>query len=165
MRQIIITLLLLGGATACNGQNEKDKKTELKTADNKPQSSWKVNKEYDEKGNLVRYDSTYVWTYSSKNGKTQHVNADSVLMEFRNKLSMDFPSFFNSDLDRLTTNDSSFYRDFATPDYFMKSWQQHQSQMSMMMRRMDSLRNDFLKDNYPNINTRPREKDLKLKTL
>lgn len=166
MRQIIIALLLLGGTTACNAQNEKSRQAELKTEENQPQSSWKVNKKYDDKGNLIAYDSTYVWSYSSKDGKTQNVNADSVLMEFRNRFSMDFPSFFNSDFDRLRMDDSTFYNNFSAPDYFMKSWQQHQAQMGVMMRQMDSLRNSFLKNNYPNINTRPKESpELKKQTL
>lgn len=165
MRKMIIALLLLGGAAACKGQSEKNKQAELKTEDNKPQSSWKVNREYDKNGNLVKYDSTYVWTYSSKDGKMQDVAADSVLAAFRNRFSTDFPSFFNNDPDRLMMNDSSFYSNFGMPDYFMKSWEQHQKQMSMMMQRMDSLRNDFLKDNYPKLNTRPKEQDVKLKTL
>ena len=165
MRKTIIALLLLGGATACNGQNEKNKQTELNPAESKPQSSWKVNKKYDDKGNLIAYDSTYVWSYSSKDGKTQNANADSVLAEFRNKFSMDFPSFFSNDFDRLKMDDSAFYNNFSAPDYFMKSWQQHQAQMGMMMRQMDSLRNGFLRNNYPNINTRPTNKDLKTQTL
>ena len=165
MRKVIIALLLLGGATACNAQKEKDKPTELKMEESKPQASWKVNRKFDDKGNPISYDSTYVWTYSSKDGKTQNVNADSVLAEFRSQFSMDFPSFFNNDFDRLRTDDSTFYNNFSAPDYFMKSWQQHQAQMGVMMRQMDSLRNGFLRNNYPNINTRPTDKELRKQTL
>ena len=53
----VVSLLLLSG---CYGQTEKNKET-FKKDTIRPKVDYKVNKEYDEKGNLIKNDSTYTY--------------------------------------------------------------------------------------------------------
>lgn len=62
---------------------------------NTPQEKSTVNKEYDENGNLIQYDSTYVWQWNSDSSIGFPTNSDSI---FRNY----FPEFFgNFDADSI----------------------------------------------------------------
>ena len=155
MKKLLFILPVIMLTTGCNAQhqqNEKQLKDVVATQDNKPQVSWKVNKKYDEKGNLIGYDSTYTWTYSSK-GKTHSVQTDSVMAAFREQFNAQFPAIFNKSFGDPIWSDSLFYRDFATQGYFMKKWNEHYFDMKGMMKQMDSLRNSFLQKNYPGLNT------------
>ncbi len=127
MKAIIAAGLLLL-ASGCNAQTEKVNKNVASTAPKetvKPKVDVKVNKQYDEKGNLVAYDSVYTWSYSSQGGTLDGVHADSVMASFKKQLNfnMDFPSFFKSSFD----------------DYF---------DMGKMMGEMDSLRGSFMRREY-----------------
>ncbi len=144
---------MLTATSGCNAQSKQNEKTDLlitETEQNKPQANWKVNKKYDDKGNLIAYDSTYTWSYSSK-GKMREIEADSVLTMFRKQFNTELPSFFNRNFANPIWEDSLLYRDFAQPDYFMKKWDNHYFDMRGMMQEMDSLRNSFLKKNYPGL--------------
>lgn len=165
MKKLLLFIVLITGTTGCNGQQKQNEKTPKVTAgpehtDSKPEVNWKVNKRYDDKGNLVEYDSTYTWSYSDKSGKMQQINPDSVMMEFRKKFDSEFPPVFNRNFGNPIWTDSLFYKDFATPDYFMRKWNNHYFDMRKMMREMDSLRNSFLKNNYPGLNIEGREQKM-----
>ncbi len=150
----LLAIALLFSVIGCNGQDKKAKKTEgtaIQTEQNAPHSSWKVNRKYDDKGNLIRYDSTYTWSYSS-GGKSRQVNADSVMASFRREFNVEFPSLFNKSFGDPVWSDSLFYKDFTSPDYFMHKWENNYFDMRSMMLRMDSLRNAFLRENYPGLN-------------
>ncbi len=88
--------------------------------DNKPKVDIKVNKEYDENGNIIRYDSTYTYFYSG-NGEIP----DSISFNFNfpgNSLFIDpfFDRGFNLPLtfddffgfDNKDFFDDSFFHDF-----------------------------------------------------
>lgn len=95
-RLFIISILGLSLAISSMAQNSVKKQ-------NLPKENSKVTREYDEKGNLIKFDSVYTYSYSS----------DSTLMkEFSPK---DFSGFFGSDFG--FSNDStfkgkSFFEDF-----------------------------------------------------
>lgn len=158
MKTVLTSVLLLAFITGCNAQNNKKINSKETTGmqQGKPGISWKVNKKYDDKGNMVSYDSTAVWSYSSGQDE-RHVEADSVMMAFRKQFDSGFPSIFRENFGDPVWNDSLFYRDFTAPDYFMQKWEQHYFNMGKMMQRMDSLRNSFLNRNYPGLS--PAHKD------
>lgn len=154
MKKIFLMLALLPLVTGCNAQHKQHETSATSPTDkNKPQVNWEVNKKYDDKGNLIRYDSTYTWTYSN-NGKVQQVDADSVMSEFKQQFNTGFPSLFRNDFGNPVWEDSLFYRDFTSPDYFMQKWEQHYFDMSKIMRQMDSARNSFLKNKYPGLESK-----------
>lgn len=116
-----------------------------------PEVNWKVNKRYDDNGNLISYDSTYTWSYSNK-GNVMQVDADSVLTAFRKQFNVELPSVFSRNFGNSIWGDSLLYRDFAEPDYFMKKWENQYFDMRSMMMEFDSMRNSFLQKNYPGLN-------------
>lgn len=149
---ICLSLLLL---TGCNAQTEKSKITSTgKDTASQPKVSWKVNKQYDDKGNVIGYDSTYTWSYSSSSGKNVPVAADSVMNSFRLQFNQLFPDMFNNSFGSPVWNDSLLYNDFLAPDYFMRKYRSHYFDIEKMMRSMDSVRNGFLHDHYPGLHNK-----------
>jgi len=78
--KIMLVSLLFVNFSGCNGQTPKGKSelAETKQATplkgdslDKPRIGVKVNKQYDDKGNIVRFDSTYSYFYSSPKGSIQ----------------------------------------------------------------------------------------------
>jgi hypothetical protein len=70
-RMVILTIAIFLAWNSYNGQSEK-KESENKAKLNIPKTDIKVNKEYDENGNLVKYDSTYSYYYLN-------IETDSIL--------------------------------------------------------------------------------------
>ena len=123
MKQSIIkiTLLSLLGATLANAQ-EKD-------SVQRPDEKIKVNKEYDEDGNLIRYDSIY--SYSSGNWNLSDKNMDSIMKYF-----------FSDREGRLFPNPFEMH-DFMLPDPFPNNFNNMDSifgqRFEEHQKRMDSL--------------------------
>src|SRR4051812_3814635 len=83
-KQMLFALLTIATAlllTSCqknsDGQHHKKETTATNTADRvrKPAVNIKVNKHYDDKGNLVGMDSTYSWYYSNIKGDTARIDS------------------------------------------------------------------------------------------
>src|ERR1043166_2479895 len=117
---LIVVLLL----TTCSGQDNKkrDEKKHLSNGDgtNKPRTEVKVNRKYDSKGNLIHFDSTYSYFYSSKGLDSVKMGADTIFHRFRSHFKHDFPSFSGCEFNDLFFNDSLSRYDFLNPDYFTK---------------------------------------------
>jgi hypothetical protein len=110
-------------------QNDKDnffipdKNDSLKT--NQPKVDVKVNKKFDERGNLIQYDSSYSIIYSSPDTDIQFFNLenDSIFSQFKNNMmGNDFFKGFP---------DMGFQNDFFTLDPFenMKHIQEMMNKM------------------------------------
>jgi len=96
---------------------------------NSPNKNIKVKKEFDKNGNLIRYDSTYVYTWSSDSNN--QCQADSIILkQFEQKLGESkymmkhFRKFFGKDslwegqfIDPFFSNDF-FNDDFFNPKFF-----------------------------------------------
>ncbi len=63
------------------------------TNTNKPKVHIDVKKEYDDKGNIVRYDSTYSWFWSNVDTLNNHYFNDSLFANFMKR-----PKFFDFDM-------------------------------------------------------------------
>lgn len=158
----IIPLLLLPLVifSGCNGQTRKgsdqiltDKNKGLAvTADTltKPEVKIKVNKQYDDRGNIVKYDSTYSYFYSSPGGKILESSNDSVFNKFRNFFNTNYPDFLNPQYNSIFYNDSLFKYDFFNGDYFQKRFEMNRAIFDKIYKQMDSLKLDYLQHNYPN---------------
>ena len=143
---LIHTLILL--SMGCNGQCKKkmepiaayNKRSHAESPE-KPRVNVKVNKEFDSKGNLTRYDSSYSYVY--KGGSTGiH---DSLFP---------FNSFFKRpSIDLLKTpdgtffNDSLFDRNFFDDDIF-KRLEMNRMLFDGFDQHMDSLMNRFYHRNF-----------------
>lgn len=155
-KAFLLLLLPMIAISGCNGQTKKDqsllKEGELITDDslNKPQVKVNVNKQYDDKGNVIRFDSTYSYFYSFPSGKSMNLDNDSVYSHFRSYFHKTYPDFLNPQFDNIFYNDSLFKYDFFNNDYFLKRFELNRKMFDNMYKQMDSLKWDFLQHNYPN---------------
>ena len=126
MKRSLMLLLLAGVITSCNAQTSESKKgaqkgdfpkTE-KQDENQPQVNVKVNKRYDDNGNLVGYDSTYTEYYSNLEGDT--LMLDSLWNGFQPYMNEHFSGMLNRPFDPLFFDDSLMQYDFFNDDYFQK---------------------------------------------
>jgi hypothetical protein len=141
---IVAALIFSSCHEKTNGQDaKKDKKTSSVKADslNKPQVNIKVNRRYDDKGNVIGFDSTYSSYYSNIRGDT--VQMDSLMGSFDRYFNRNHTSFFNREFSPLFFNDSLRYPDFFHNDFFMKRYELNDQYMRGMMQRMDSIKNQF----------------------
>lgn len=114
----------------------------------------KVNKEYDEDGNLIRYDSTYVYSWSSDS--TYHFPSDSSFFNFSNihemkkKMQEQMEHFLGRDSSAIKSfhhpffSDDFFNKDFFDPEFFSKD--SSQNNFFKEIERLMEEQNNFLKE-------------------
>jgi hypothetical protein len=107
----------------------------------KPNVNIKVNKRYDDKGNVVRFDSTYTSFYSNLQGDTARM--DSLMSSFDRYFKRDHRSLFSGEFNSLFFNDSMRYNDFFHDDFFLRRYESNDQYLRDMMDRMDSIKNKF----------------------
>ncbi|MDX1545283.1 MAG: hypothetical protein R3214_15220 [Christiangramia sp.] len=153
MRTRILLLMLILSFAACNAQDKEKKNDDLKTETDKsaiPKGSWKVDKEFDENGNLISYDSTYVYSYSTVEGDSiNNEDVDEIFKNFRrffhNQQMSGHSGLMNSFLNDSLYGDPNFFED----DFFSNRMMSRHFQEQI--RQMDSMRNEFLKQHYPQL--------------
>ncbi|MET3877317.1 hypothetical protein [Chitinophaga sp. OAE865] len=153
MKTVVFMTFLMMASIGCNGQENRKKYSYHKgdtTIENQPRISWKVNKEIDSNGNIIRYDSTYVWSYTNK-GTHEQVKVDSVMNLFKSRFDTQFRNLFRQNFGTPVWNDSLFYRKFTDPGYFMHKWKNNELDIDNFISQMDSTRNAFLKDYFPGL--------------
>ncbi len=147
-RLIFFSMIMFMGLTGCNAQrapkdNEQDSNDTLKV---QPDVNIKVNKEYDENGNLIRYDSTYTYVYSNIKNNVQL--RDSIFNEFMEH----FNDHFGLPDDQLFNNffftDSLLQYDFYKKDFFHDRFFENSDLIDKMLREMDSIKNEFYKNRF-----------------
>ena len=111
---------------------------------NKPKVNVKVNRHYDDKGNVIGFDSTYTSYYSNIEGDTGRM--DSLMKSFDSYFDKKHSNIFRNELHSLFFNDSAGYPDFFHNDFFLKRYETNDSYFRDMMNRMDSIKNRFYKD-------------------
>ncbi len=149
MKKIVIILLSIFTLVGCNAQEKKEldkNKTEISKEIIKPKIDYKVNKEYDENGNLIRLDSTYTYYYSNID-KDAMMN-DSIFKKFNKHFKMKSP-FDNSLFDDFFKDNSYVEDDFFKEDFFRGNFKRNQEMMNQIMQRMDSLKNKFFIEQFP----------------
>lgn len=139
MRIMSLLFILAITITGCKGQKE-EKKEEFTTEEN-PKTNIVVNKEYDDDGNLIRYDSTYSYYYS--NVESNEDAMDSIYNEFRKHFNNQY--FFSRQpfFEEFFFEDSLLKYDFYKEDFFFKRFENNMKQMEQLFRHMDSVKNAF----------------------
>lgn len=143
---ILMTFIML---SSCNeqskgqisGQEKKDRSVAGADSLNKPKVNIKVNRHYDDKGNMIGFDSTYSSFYSNVQGDT--FKMDSLMNSFDRYFNRSHPTFFRNEFNTLFFNDSTRYPDFFHHDFFMKRYELNDHYFRGMMQRMDSIKNEF----------------------
>ncbi|MEX2379707.1 MAG: hypothetical protein WD530_03125 [Vicingaceae bacterium] len=138
----LLLTLLLSSCQAQEAKKENDKSIDLEK--NKQQTNIIVNKEYDDEGNLIRYDSTYSSYYSNIQGDS--LMGDSIMKSFRNDLFKHFPMsrspFFKSFFFEDSLSDYDFYKN----DFFRERYRLNQERMEELFWEMDSIKNHFFNE-------------------
>ncbi|MEZ4722651.1 MAG: hypothetical protein R2813_12320 [Flavobacteriales bacterium] len=152
----LLTLLMLI-TNSCSAQIENGSDDQIMNDShntNQPDVRVSVNREYDDNGNLIRFDSTYSWSYQSKSGDEMMVNPDSVIMQFRSQFNHHFSNRIDSQFQQWFQFDPFIQQDFMSPDFFHDRWQRDMLDMDMMFRQMDSIKRQFFEDNYPGLESK-----------
>ena len=148
MKRFFALSVIVLFAFGCNAQKTEQQKEKT---ENKPNESWTVNKEVDENGNVIRYDSTYTWSYSNVEGDSVNVNVDSLMNSFKNYFGAQMPSVFGQDFMNPMMNDSMLHRDFFAEDFFQNQFKYEFFDADKMFQRMDSIRGQFFKERLPEL--------------
>jgi hypothetical protein len=150
MQKIILGVLFLLSIVGCtdekiNGQQEKEDSLLV----NKPQTKVIVNKEYDEFGNLIKFDSSYSYFYS--NLQNDSTFGDSSYSLFQEDFFNSFPNIQKPFLNNMFFEDSLLNYDFYKDDFFSNRFRSNRMKFDKLFEEMDSIKNKFYK-NYPQPN-------------
>jgi hypothetical protein len=101
MKKLLVALLFVF-SVACDSQTKKNTKPEIKnkisseTLGTNPKVQVNVNRKYDNKGNLIRFDSTYSYFYSTRGLDSTRTSVDTAFRNFRNTFPFKWQNEFNS---------------------------------------------------------------------
>ena len=145
IRMDLIAIALSIALMSCNGQTARQKDESNKITA-KPRTDVKVDRKYDEKGDLIGYDSSYSYYYS--NVKDDKKLKDSIFNNFRNtlvkKYSFSRDPYFND----LFFADSLLKYDFYRKDFFLNRFRNNMGRMDSLFWGMDSLKNSFFSKQF-----------------
>lgn len=117
MKKCVLLLAVALLSVNCNGQKNKDKKVEI-TEIEKPKGSWKVDKEFDENGNLIKYDSIYSWSSNNNMEGLSAIDRDSLMQSFKLKFFKNYSRFEHQGFENVFSEDSLFSKHFFNDDFF-----------------------------------------------
>lgn len=138
MKRLIQILMILFLTFSCNAQNIEDQKADMKNKID-PKTNIIVNKEFDENGNLIRFDSTYSYFYSN-------IENDSTFTDFQNNFFNSFPDFQGPFFNDMFFTDSLLMYDFYKKDFFSKRFELNRKKFDQIFEKMDSIKNKFYND-------------------
>ncbi len=133
--------------SACSGQAIKTENNKAVNSTGLPKADVKVNKEYDENGNLIRYDSSYTYYYSGIQGDS--IAEDSIYDRFRTMFDSEFPFSYDPFFNNVFFQDSLMKYDFYKEDFFTQRFRQNLKQTEKMFQKMDSIKNKFFLEQLP----------------
>lgn len=145
IQMLFLTGLLLA-LNSCQGQEKKESKM-VEEGDQKevaqPKGSWKVDREYDEDGNLIRYDSIYSWSSDSLNDLSG-LDRDSLLSNFESKFYSHFSQFRDQGFGDIFSPDSLFSRRFFNDGFFQSDFGEDFMELDNIRKRMMERQRKFL---------------------
>ena len=141
---VVWTAMMLN-FTACSGQSQDgntNNKDRIVAATDTPQVDIRVNKRYDDRGNLIAFDSTYTSIYKGEVGDRAFM--DSVFKDFKPRFNLKYPFLSDPGFNDLFFRDSLMHNDFFHDDFFRRRMEMNQRYMQQMMAEMDSVKNELL---------------------
>lgn len=122
MKKCMLVAMAALLSVSCNSQTQDTKKSASNDSAEKivepPMGSWKVDKEFDDEGNLIRYDSIYSWSSNGKWDTLSPVERDSLLQSFKSKFFTNFSGFEDNGFDGVFSKDSLFSNHYFNEDFF-----------------------------------------------
>lgn len=142
-----LVLMLSSVLVSCNAQTKTektDKIEESKPKTEQPKGTWKVDKEFDENGNLIRYDSIYSWSSDGKFEDLSKIDRDSLLNNFESKFYEHFSQFKNDGFEDIFESDSLFSRHFFNDDFFRSDFGEEFMDIDKIRQKMFDRQKRFL---------------------
>ena len=162
MKKYILLFLVSLLSVSCKGQEKETKKVEKE--DNKtniieaPKGSWKVDKEFDENGNLIRYDSIYSWSSNGNFNNFSSLDKDSLIQSFKSRFFSNYSGFENQGFDNVFSQDSLFSKHFFNDDFFGSNFGKdfmdidkiRQQMIARQMKFLEKYQSEFIKPKEEN---------------
>jgi hypothetical protein len=142
----LILLMAVVGFMACRSQDSKSVKSEVHKI--KPHENIVVNKKYDDNGNLIAFDSTYTFYYSSN--MKDSINMDTLLKKFREFYGSSIVKpgkLLNEELDSIVI--SRFFH----KDPLIYSFYNEKNRLEEALKSMDSLQMSIFREFMKNSET------------
>ncbi|MDO5988458.1 hypothetical protein Q4Q39_13680 [Flavivirga amylovorans] len=162
MKKCILLLLTVLLSVSCNGQKSETKKEEPKNSKNniveEPKGAWKVDKEFDENGNLIRYDSIYSWSSDSKLNNLSSIDRDSLMQSYKSRFFSSFSKFENQGFEDVFSQDSLFSKRFFNDDFFGSSFGKDFMDIDKIRQQMIARQKKFL-EKYQSEFIKPEEEN------
>ena len=148
MKKYILLSSLALLSIHCNAQGSKDKKVETQKLENtiteEPKGNWKVNKEFDENGNLIQYDSIYSWSSENKFDNLSPETKDSLLQSFKSRFFTNFSGFKSEGFENIFSQDSLFSNHFFNDDFFVSPFGEDFMDIDFIRQQMITRQKEFL---------------------
>ncbi|PIF00722.1 MAG: hypothetical protein CR994_05050 [Maribacter sp.] len=148
MKKYVLLVVSAFLTLSCNSQEKKNKdssqdgdKARIAEA---PKGSWKVNREFDEDGNLIRYDSIYSWSSGTDLDKMATMDRDSILSSMQSRFYNGFSNFDDEGFPELFSNDSLFAKQFFNDDFFDSDFGQDFMEIDRVREQMENMQRRFL---------------------
>lgn len=148
MKNVMIFAFALSVIVGCNAQNKMEENQhaalDSTTILPNPRVQTRVNRKYDENGNLIAFDSVY--TSYSTNSISDSLFMDSIMQDFKPYFNQHFPAMMGDPFNDMFFQDSLLQHDFFYDDFFKKRFELNQKQMDQMLNQMDSIKNSYFKE-------------------
>ncbi len=147
MKKFAMLSLVALLATSCNAQEKRKPEVAQnndKTLKEEPKGTWEVNKEVDENGNIVSYDSIYSWS-SDKNFKDMDIkDRDSLLQSVRSMFNEQLSTDGDQGFSDFFQNDSLLMDRFFSDDFFEHDFGGGIPNLEEMRQRMETMQQQFM---------------------
>ena len=148
MKNYLLFLMVALVSLGCKGQeNESQKNTKDTNKTNiieKPKGNWKVDKEFDENGNLIRYDSVYSWSSNHKFDNFSLSDKDSLMQSFKSRFFSNYGGFKHQGFESLFSKDSLCSKQFFNDDFFGSNFGKDFIDLDNLRQRMIERQQKFL---------------------
>ncbi|KPM32728.1 Hypothetical protein I595_1155 [Croceitalea dokdonensis DOKDO 023] len=149
MKDFLTVFLASFFLISCQGQEDDKKNKELDhTLTEEPKGNWRVLREFDDAGNLIRYDSTYSWSYSEGPANFKLRDGDSIFKSFRSQISKGFTGMADVFGDGLSEQDSLFMKPFFSDDFFENQFGKDFMDLDNIRQRMEAIQRRLLERHH-----------------
>lgn len=161
MKKYVLLFMVGLLSSSCNGQ-KNEQKTATKDSDGtlveQPKGTWKVDKEFDKNGNLIRYDSIYSWSSNGKFDNLSMSDKDSLMQSFKSRFFKNYSGFENQGFENVFSQDSLFSKRFFNDDFFRSNFGNDFMELDKLRQEMLAKQKKFL-EKYQSEFIKPKDGD------
>ena len=161
MKKLAVVSMVALLAASCDAQEHKNSdlaQNNDRTLKQEPKGTWKVDKEVDENGNIIKYDSIYSWSSQNNRHILTPEQMDSIMGDFRAAFGERFGDFNGEDFSGFFNRDSLFTKEFFGEDFMNGDFGMDFSNFEDLREHMETMRQHFM-DKQPLIPAEPEKGD------